>query len=140
MELLRQVLEDKEKEIGDIKDWLRQVKKEAIREYHDSDALLAEFGGFFAKGFDECLRQVKASFLDLDLSHVTIDAQVQTLVQPVHSKSTDELFADDAPVDDPRADEEIAVENQIKPIMDSTHHPDDVQFVKEKDEDTPIQQ
>lgn len=116
------------------------MKKEAIRECHDFDALLAEFGGSFAKGFDECLRQVKASFLDLDLSHVTINAQVQTLVQPVHSKSMDELFADDAPVDDPRADEEIAVENQIKPIVDSTHHPDDFQFVEEKDEDTPVQQ
>ena len=39
-----------------------------------------------------------------------IDAQAQTLVQLVHSKSTDELFADDAPVNSPRGDGEIAAE------------------------------
>ena len=33
MELLRQVLEDKEKEITDTKNQLRQAKKEAVREY-----------------------------------------------------------------------------------------------------------
>ena len=51
MEMLRQVLEDKEKEISDAKDRLRQVKDEAIREYHDSNTLLAELGGSFAEGF-----------------------------------------------------------------------------------------
>ena len=94
---MRQVLEDKEKEIIDTKDKLRQAKEEEICEYRDSDTLLAELGGSFAKGFDDCLRQVKASFPELDLSHVNINAQAQTSVQPVHSESTDELFANDAP-------------------------------------------
>ena len=73
-ELLRQVLEDKEKEISDTKDQYCQAKEEAIHEYRDSDALLVELGGSFAEGFDDCLCQVKNSFPDLDLSHVTIDA------------------------------------------------------------------
>lgn len=73
--LLRQVLKDKEKEINDAKDKLGQAKDKAIREYCDSKALLAELGGSFAKGFNDCLCQVKTSYLDLDLSHVTIDAQ-----------------------------------------------------------------
>ena len=96
MELLKWVLEDKEKEICDTKDQLRQAKEEVIREYRDSDALLAEPGGSFVESFNDALRQVKASYLDLDISHVNIDAQAQTSVQPVHSESTDELFADDA--------------------------------------------
>ena len=140
MELLKQVLEDKEKEISDTKDWLYQVKDEAIPEYCDSDALLAELGGSFVESFDDCLRQVKTSFLELDLSHVTIDAPAQTSVQLVHSESTDELFVDDAPVDDPRGDGETATESQIKPVMDSTYHLDEVQFVEEKDEDILVQQ
>jgi len=37
-EMLRQVLEDKEKEISDAKDRLRQVKEDATREYRDFDA------------------------------------------------------------------------------------------------------
>ena len=70
IELLRQVLEDKEKEISDTKDQYCQAKEEAIHEYRDSDPLLAELGSSFAKGFDDCLRQVKTSFPDLDLYHV----------------------------------------------------------------------
>ena len=99
MELLRKVLANKEKEINEAKDRLRQAKEEAICEYRDSNALLAELGGSFAEGFDYCLRQVKASHSDLDLSNINIDAPTQTLVQLVHSESTDELFVDDAPGD-----------------------------------------
>ena len=77
------------------------MKEEAIREYRDSDTLLEELRGSFVEGLDNCLRQVKTSFPDLDLSHVTIDAQAQTLVQPVHSERMDELFTNNAPVDNP---------------------------------------
>ena len=128
---MRQVLEDKEKEIIDTKDKLRQAKEEEICEYRDSDTLLAEIGGSFAKGFDDCLRQVKASFPELDLSHVNINAQAQTSVQPVHSESTDELFANDAPANDPHGDGETNVESYVNPVVDSTCH---------LDEDTPVQQ
>ena len=79
-QFLRQVLEDQEKEIADTKDRLRQGKEEAICEYRDSDALFSELGGPFAKGFEDSLRQVKASYPDLDLSHVNIDTQAQPLV------------------------------------------------------------
>ena len=54
--LLRQVLEDKEKEINDAKDRLRQVKEDALWEYCDSDAYLTKLGGTYAGGFDACLR------------------------------------------------------------------------------------
>ena len=112
--MLRQVLEDKEKEISDAKDRFHQAKEDAIREYHDFDALLAKLGGSFADGFDDCLHQVKASFPDLDLSHVSLDASAQTPAQPVHSESTNELFVDDALDDDPRGDGESApIEGQI---------------------------
>ena len=125
-ELLRQVLEDKEKEINDAKDKLHQAKDEAIQEYCDSDALLVELGGSFAEGFDNYLSQVKASYPDLDLSHVTIDAQAQTSIQLVHLESTDELFTDDAFGDDPRGDGDTG------PVIDGTGHPDEAQLVADK--------
>ena len=106
--MLKQVLEDKEKEIKTVKDQLRQAKEEVVREYHDSDAFLAELSGSYANSFDNCFRQVKASFLNLDLSHVSINAQAQTPAQLVHSESTDELFADDAPIDNHNGDGVIA--------------------------------
>ena len=95
-ELLKKILADKEMEITDAKDQLHQAKEEAIHEYCHSNALLLELGGSFAKGFDNYLRQVKASHPDLDLSNINIDTPAPTSIQPVVSKSTDELFADDA--------------------------------------------
>ena len=92
---------------------------------------MEELRGSFVEGLDNWLRQVKTSFPDLDLSHVTIDAQARTLVQPVHSESMDELFTNNAPIDNPYGDGETTVESQIKLVVDSAHH---------SDEDTPVQQ
>lgn len=98
-ELLRQVLEDKENEIIDIKDQLRQAKEETIREYCDSNALLSELRESFAEGFDNALRQVKNSYPDLDVSHVTIETQAQSTAQPILLENMEDLFAEDV-VDD----------------------------------------
>ena len=65
---MQKVLADKENEITKIEDRLRQAKEEVIHEYRNSNALLAKLGGSFAEGFDDCLRQVKASYPDLALS------------------------------------------------------------------------
>ena len=73
---------------------LRQAKDDTVQEYHDSNALLKELGGSFANGFDNCFHQVKASFSDLNLSHISIDVQAQTPAQPVYSEGIDKLFAE----------------------------------------------
>ena len=110
------------------------MKEDATQEYRDFDTYLTELGGIYTDGFNDYFRQVKASFLDLDLSHISIVAPAQTSVQPMHSESMDELFADDALVDDPYGGGETApIESQIKPVVDSTHHPSEVEVVEEKD-------
>ena len=139
MKQLKQVLQDKEKEICDAKDWLRQAKEEAVREYHDSNALLAELGGSFAEDFEDALRQVKTSFPDLDLSHININinTQDQTSFQPVHFKSTDELFVDDTLANDPHGDGGDVVDGQVNQDADQARHPEDL-TIEEKNE-TPTQ-
>ena len=67
-ELLKQVLEDKEKETNDTKNQLRQAKEEAICEYRDFDALLAALGGSFAEGFDDA--SVKSRLLILTWTYL----------------------------------------------------------------------
>ena len=57
-ELLKKALAEKDKEVREAQDQLRQAKEEAIREYRDSDALLSELGTSFLEGFDDALRQV----------------------------------------------------------------------------------
>lgn len=98
-----------------------------ICEYCESDALLAELGSSFAKGFDDALRQVKTSYPDLDVSHVIIDIQAQTLVQFIHSESTDDLFA----VNDPAVDEDpTPIESRVKPIEGGASQPDDEEKIE----------
>ena len=96
VEALKEILKDKEGEISEAKGLLRQAKEGAVRECRDSDALRRELGGSFTDGFfDDCFCQVKASFQDLDLSHISIDTQAQTPANPIYSEGIDELFADD---------------------------------------------
>ena len=51
----KKALEGKQKEIKNLKDGLRQAKEVAVREYHDSNALLSEPGDSFLQGFDDAL-------------------------------------------------------------------------------------
>ena len=77
---------------------------------------------------------VKASFPNLDLSHITIDTEGQTPTRLVESKGTEDLFADDINLD-PQGDGEAI--NHEKSVEDSTRQPKDVQVVKDKNEETP---
>jgi len=109
LETLRKVLEDKEKEIKDAKDQLRQSKEATIREYRDSDALLEELGTSYADSFDDAIRQAKKAYPDLDFSQLNIDTQPQAIAQPVASESTEDLFADNVA---PGDGESVPLEDQ----------------------------
>ena len=96
VESLEKVLADKEKEVKNAKDQLRQAKKAAVREYRDSDALLEELGTSYVNTFDDAVRLAKKNYPDLDFSQLNIDTQAQATTQPVASESTKDLFVDDA--------------------------------------------
>ena len=69
-------------------------------------------------GFNDCLHQVKASFLDLDLSQISIDNVAQTLVRSVDPKGTDKLFMND-PIPDAQGDREAALQDEhVKSVED----------------------
>ena len=104
-EELRKALEDKEKEVC-------QAKEVAMLEYRDSDALLSELGVLYNDGFDDALRQVKALYLELDLSFVNINVPEQTSVHLAQSEDTKELFGDDVPVINAPVD--LTVEGESK--------------------------
>ena len=91
----KKALEDKDKEVQDLKDQLYQAKEVAIREYRNSDALLSELGDSYLEGFDDALRQIKKAFRDLDVSNIKVEDQAQTSVIPVTSEDTEDLFAED---------------------------------------------
>ena len=72
--VLTNVLKDKEGEASTLRKKVRHAKEDAVKEFCDFDAFLYELGGCFADKFNDCLHQVKASFSDLDLSQISIDA------------------------------------------------------------------
>ena len=85
---LKKALEEKKKKV-------RQAKEVMVLEYRDSDAFLSKLGVSYNDSFDDALRQVKALYLNLDVSSVNISVPKQTSVQPAQSKDTLELFGDD---------------------------------------------
>ena len=72
VEALKKILKDKDGEIMEVKDQLRQEKEDAIKEYRDSDDLLRELGSSFANGFDDCIWKVKAFFPDLEIGRAHV--------------------------------------------------------------------
>ena len=74
-EEVMKALEDKDKEVQDLKDQLRQAKEVAICEYRNSDALLFELGDSYLEGFDDALRRIKKAYPDLDVSNIKVEDQ-----------------------------------------------------------------
>ena len=135
MEMMRKVLEDKEKEIKDAKDQLRQEKEVTNCDYRDSDAFLEELGISYADGFDDTLRQAKKAYPDLDFTQFNIDAQAQATAQLVASKSMKDLFVDDAAFGD---GESAPIQSQAQPVEGDARQPENV--VQENVENTPLHQ
>ena len=98
------LVEDLKKTLGDKENEICQAKEVVVLEYHDSDALLSELGVSYNDGFDDALCQVKALYPELDLSSININVPEQTSVQPAQSEDTNELFGDDALVNNASMD------------------------------------
>ena len=126
----KKALEDKDKEVQDLKDQLYQAKEVAIREYRNSDALLSELGDSYLEGFDDALRQIKKAFRDLDVSNIKVEDQAQTSVMPIASEDTEDLFAEDVNQGDGGSAQVPNVQGQAQPIGDDIH-----QLEQEKDVD-----
>lgn len=85
------------------------------------------------------LHLVKASFPNLDLSHISIDPQAQTLAQPVYSESTNELIVDDT-IANPQGDGETALVDVAKSVRDETRPLEGDQTSKRNDGEDPMGQ
>ena len=102
---LKKALEDKEKEV-------RQAKEVVVLEYHDSDALISKLGVSYNDGFDDALHQVKALYLELDVSSVNISVPEQTSIHPAQIEDMNEPFGDDVPVTNAPVD--LTIEGESK--------------------------
>ena len=113
---VKKALEGKEKEIKNLKDGLRQAKEVAVREYHDSNALLSEPGDSFLQGFNDALLQVKKAYPNLDISNFKMEDQAQTSILPVALNDTDDFFAEADDLGDGES-------TPVPPVTDSANQP-----------------
>ena len=120
IEEVKKVLEDRDKEIQDLKDQLRQAKEVAVREYRDSDALLSKLGDSFLESFDDALCQVKKAYPNLNMSKIKVEDQNQTSVMPVTSKNTEDLFAVDATHGDKESVRAQNAQGQVQLVANDT--------------------
>ena len=117
VELLRKKVESHDDDI-------QRAKIEAVQEYCDSDPLITELGSSFNDGFNDCIRQVKTSFPDLDLAHITIDTEARTPAHTVDSEGTEELFGK-VPDDDgvAKVSEGTTVTESAQPLPEAPKEP-----------------
>lgn len=140
VEVLKNVLKDKEGEISSLRKQVLQAKKDGKTEFYNSDSFLYELGGCFADGFNDCLRQVKASFPNLVLSQISIDARAQTPARSIDPEGTNELFEDDLTPDAQGDGEATLKDEQVKSVEDENHPLEEAKTVDHVEEEAPVDQ
>lgn len=141
IEVLGNVVKDKEGDISTLMKQVLQAKEDRKTKFRNSDTFFYKLSGTFANGFNDCFCQVKASFLDEDLSQISIDSAAQTPVRTVESEGTDELFEDDFPPNAQDDGEATPQDDQVKSVEDETHPLEEAKTVdKEKDEEAVVDQ
>lgn len=100
---------------------------------------MKDLGGSFTNGFDDCFCQVKASFSDLDLSYISINAQDQIPACLVDFEGIDELFADETNPN-PQGDGKATHADQEKFVGDGARQLEGDQTVEKNEEPLTIQQ
>ena len=66
-----------------------------MTEFRNSDGFLTELSDCYDNEFQECLRQVKSLYPDLDMSQVSLDNVAQTPARTIDHEGTDEILEAD---------------------------------------------
>ena len=75
---------------------METAKADAGKEFKDSQAFVDSCAEYYGVGFENCLKQVKSNYPDLDLAKVSMDAPLPTtLVDDVVPKETDDSTESD---------------------------------------------
>lgn len=108
---LKKVLLDKEGEIITLSEQVHHAKVDRKVEFQDSSGFLKNLSDWHSDSFDECLRQVKALHLDLDVSQVSLDNVAQTLARTTNQEDTDKIL-EEGPTPNFQDDGEAAPEDE----------------------------
>ena len=67
-----------EKELATLLGQVETAKTDAVKEFKDSQAFVDSCAEYYGVGFEDCLKQVKSNYPDLDLAKVSMDAPMPT--------------------------------------------------------------
>ena len=70
--------ETAKKELATLLGQVEMTKANAVKEFNDLQAFIDSFTEYYGVGFEDCLKQVKSNYLDLDLAMVSMDAPLPT--------------------------------------------------------------
>ena len=70
--------ETAEKELATLLGQVETAKTDAVKEFKDSQAFVDSCAEYYGVGFEDCLKQVKSNYPDLDLAKVSMDAPMPT--------------------------------------------------------------
>ena len=70
--------ETAEKELATLLGQVETAKIDAVKEFKDSQAFVDSCAEYYGVGFEDCLKQVKSNYPDLDLAKVSMDAPMPT--------------------------------------------------------------
>ena len=83
---------------------MEKVKADAVAKFRASQSFINACAIYYGDGFEDCLKQVRSVYPDLDLSNVSFDDSL--LTTPMASDTVDEEFDDSThtekqiPIDD----------------------------------------
>ena len=66
------------KELAILLGQVETAKADAMKEFKDSQAFVDSCAEYYGVGFEDCLKQVKSNYPDLDLAKVSMDAPMPT--------------------------------------------------------------
>ena len=117
-------------ELLTLREQVEKVGANVVMEFKTSQSFIDSCVEYYDTGFEDCLKQVAPSFLDLDLSGITMDDPVpSTLVGDTVGESDDFIELDLPPKDDgvvlaqPATDPPVTTSNPSIELVDVENPP-----------------
>ena len=102
------------------------AKVDTIAEFKASQPFIDAWAVYYGGGFEDCLKQVRSIYPNLDLFKVTMDDPMQTTPafgDTVSEETNDSIHTEQDPKDDNVVLAQLALEKPVTPLVSSTEDP-----------------
>ena len=104
-----------EKELTPLLGWVKTTRADAAREFKASQPFIDSCAAYYGDGFEDCLKQIKSSYLHLDLSKITMDDPLPST--PVSNTLLEEIDNPTESEPDPKDDSVVLAQPVASPSI-----------------------